>query len=297
MPESFFTLSSFAKINLHLRVLGRRDDGFHELFTLFQTVSLHDLLTFGEHSGDVVFSCDDPRIPVGDENIVVRAANALKSKFGFRAGAKIHLEKKIPSPGGLGGGSSNAATALTGLAKLWNIDADLHQIAAELGADVPFFLHGGTAIGIGKGTEIEPVGDFEANHILIITPNIAVSTREAFAALNAPNLTKHQSNRILRVCRSEAESSDFLHAALQNDFESSVFAAFPEIGRAKQTLIDLGAERAMMSGSGASVFGIFDKEETRQTALKALDNEVNWRKFAVATISRDKFREQMSGKI
>ncbi len=145
-------------------------------------------------------------------------------------------------------------------------------------------------IGEGLGTSLDQIAEFGAENMIIVTPDVHVSTAAAYEALRAESLTNAEANRILRVCRSEAESPDFLHSALRNDFETIVFAAFPEIGRAKQQLVDLGARQVLMSGSGSSVFAIFDKEETRQTALKALDNEVNWRKFAVAAVSREKYR-------
>jgi 4-diphosphocytidyl-2-C-methyl-D-erythritol kinase len=185
---------------------------------------------------------------------------------------------------------------LIGLRRLWAIgasDEDLHNIAVEIGSDVPFFLHGGTAIGTGRGAAIEPIGDLEAKLMLIVTPKVRVSTRRAFERINAETLTKEASDHTLQVCRSEAESLVLRHSALINDFEASVFSAYPEIKRVKDTLLDLGAVNAAMSGSGASVFAIFDKEETRQTALKALDHESTWRKFAVATISRSEYREAL----
>jgi len=296
MTLDSFTLPSFAKINLHLRLLGRREDGYHDIFTVFQTVSLHDSLSFEHHDKGFELTCNEPNVPVDDSNLIIRAAKALASKFGVSGGASIFLEKKIPMGGGLGGGSSNAATTLLGLAKLWEISVDandLHEIATDIGSDVSFFMYGGTALGTGRGNVIEPMGEFGAPWVLIVMPDISVSTAKAYAALNFQNLTNEDANRILRVCRTEAESRDFLHSALKNDFEPTVFAAHPEVGRVKQTLIDLGANQALMSGSGASVFGIFDKQETRQAALKALDTEVNWRKFAVATVSRDKYREKV----
>lgn len=285
------TLPSFAKINLHLRVLGKRDDGFHEIFTVFQTVSLADELMF-EIADRLELTCDDPSVPVDDTNLIIRAANALNSGFG----ARISLTKRIPMGGGVGGGSSNAAVALIGLNRLWNLGHSVEELAmigAGLGSDVPFFISGGTAIGFGRGNEIEELPDFAAQNILLITPDVHVSTAAAYAGLQAQSLTNIDLDRILRVCRFEVESRDFLSAALINDFEPTVFARLPEIGRAKQRLIELGASQALMSGSGASVFGFFDKVETRQTALKALDNEVNWRKFAVAAVSRDEYREKL----
>lgn len=295
MSSETFTLSSFAKINLHLRVLGRRSDGFHELCTVFQTVSLHDELTFYE-SDNIELLCDDAAIPTGESNLIVKTAGIVQEKFGIKKGARLNLKKRIPWPGGLGGGSSNAATTMIGLVRLWNLNAgleELHEIAARLGADVPYFLYGGTAIGTRSGTEIEETAQFDEQYLIIVTPSVAISTRLAFESLQATNLTNIDPESILRVCRLDADSLNLRHSALKNDFETTVFASFPEIGKAKQTLIDLGAVNALMSGSGASVFGIFEKEETRQTAMKALDEQVNWRKFAVATISRDEYRKAL----
>ena len=295
MYSRSFTLPSFAKINLYLQVVGKRRDGYHDLCTIFQTVSLYDSLTFS-CADEIVFSCDDASVPTGEENLVVRAANALRKRYEVREGAGIHLEKRIPFPGGLGGGSSNAAIALLGLIRLWGIKPAkkvLHQIAKDLGSDVPFFLLGGTAVGIGRGTDIEPRCDIEQQHLLIVTPEVHVSTRDAFKRLDSPSLTKQESNRILEICRFAAKSLVFTGTTLRNDFETTVFAAYPEVERVKETLLGLGAIGAMMSGSGASVFGIFDKEETRQAAIKALDKEINWRKFAVATISRREYSEAL----
>ena len=290
-----FTLPSFAKINLMLRVLGKRPDGFHELFTVFQSVSLHDDITFRDGEG-ISLTCPNKSIPIDEKNLIVKAANLLQRHSGVDRGASMHLTKRIPSPGGLGGGSSNAAVALIGLSRLWEIDEsfdELKGMAAEIGSDVPFFLHGGTAIGTGRGEEIEPIADIDPGHLLIVTPNVRVSTPEAFKRLGAQNLTSEDLNRILIVCRLEAEKLDPRQSDLVNDIEAAVFAAHPEIKRVKRTLLDLGAANAMMSGSGASVFAVFEKEETRQTALKALDDEVNWRKFAVAAVSRDEYREKL----
>ena len=290
-----FSLPSFAKINLHLRVLGKRDDGFHDICTVFQTISLRDTLTFSEN--DLLeFECDSASVPKGDDNLVVGAARVLGERFGTMRGARISIEKRIPSPGGLGGGSSNAAVALIGLSKLWGLNArqkELHEIAVELGSDVPFFLCGGTAIGSGTGTETRRIDGFNAKYILIVTPPIAVSTAEAYAALDTRNLTPDSPNHTLNVCRSDAEIIDLARASLMNDFENVVFDRYPEIFRVKVRLSNLGARQALLSGSGASVFGIFEKEETRQAAMKALDREVNWRKFAVATVSRDEYRDAL----
>ncbi|MEK7856842.1 MAG: 4-(cytidine 5'-diphospho)-2-C-methyl-D-erythritol kinase, partial [Acidobacteriota bacterium] len=185
-----FTLPSFAKINLCLRVLGKRADGFHELFTVFQTVSLHDDISFTE-SDHISLTCANKYIPTDEKNLIIKAAQLLSSRSGGK-GAAMHLRKRIPAPGGLGGGSSNAAVTLIGLKRLWNLDisvGDMHSMAAELGSDVPFFLYGGTAIGTGRGTEIQPIRDVQEPHMVIVTPNKRVSTAKAFARINAENLT------------------------------------------------------------------------------------------------------------
>jgi len=288
MLESSFTLPSFAKINWFLRILGRRDDGFHELCTVFQTVSLHDNLTFCK-SDEIVLTCDDKNIPTDENNLVVKAAKLLGEKYGIKEGARIHLEKRIPAPGGLGGGSSNAAVALFGLARLWRIEIgfeELLKIGKHLGSDVPFFFYGGTAFGGGRGTEIFPLSDLEENYVLIVTPDVAVSTAEAFTRLNAAHLTNKASKSILQICRNEAQALDLRQAELVNDFEKTVFEIEFEIERVKKKLFDYGCARALMSGSGASVFAVFDGKRKLEIAFDKLKSEQGWRVFSVKTILR-----------
>ena len=292
MSETQFTLPSFAKINWHLRILGKRADDYHEISTIFQTVSLFDELSFAA-ADELSLTCDDPKIPVDAANLIIRAAEILREKYDVKSGAKIHLSKRIPAPGGLGGGSSNAAIALLALNKLWNLNADfdeLAEIGADLGSDVPFFLAGGTACGSGRGTEIEVLNDIEAEFMLIVTPPVDVPTSAAFARLNAPRLTNFDSKSILGVCREKAERLKSRREVLENDFEQSVFQIAPEIGEVKRFLLDSGAKQSLLSGSGASVFAVFDSEETRQATIKAIEFNRNWRMFAVATISHDEYR-------
>ncbi len=284
-----FQLPSFAKVNLGLKVLGKRDDGYHELVTTLQTVSLHDTIYFEEHN-ELVIESDNSDLPKGENNLIIKAAKTLAERYNVRSGAKIFLEKRIPFPGGLGGGSSNAAVALIGLSRLWDIDGDLHEIAAQIGSDVPFFLHGGTACGTGRGTEIEELDDISAEHMLIVTPNINISTREVFEDLDINSLTSGEPKSILLNYRFGAEGSE----TLENDLEAAVFALHPEVGSVKSELENLGAKAVLMSGSGASVFAIFEKEETRQAALEALEDRLNWRKFVVAAISRSQYREALN---
>ncbi len=292
MLEKTFALPSFAKINWFLRILGKRDDGFHELCTVFQIVSLHDLLTFGE-SDRLILTCNDRNIPTDDKNLIVRAAKLLGEKHGIKKGAEIHLEKRIPAPGGLGGGSSNAAIALLGLSKLWEIETnfdELSEIGKQLGSDVPFFFHGGTAFGTGRGTEIFPLKDLEEKYILIVMPDIAVSTREAFARINVAHLTNKASKSILQICQSAAQTLDLRQTELVNDFEKTVFENEFEIERVKEKLLACGSVCALMSGSGASVFGVFDSEEKLKNAFEELKSEQSWRVFKVGTVSRHEYQ-------
>lgn len=294
MSDTAFTLPSFAKINWVLRVLGRRHDGFHELSTIFQTITLHDKLSFTARNDDKLeLTCDSPDIPVDESNLILRAAIALRTRYGIQKGASIHLEKVIPVEGGLGGGSSNAAIALLGLSYLWGIKTNKRELTptgASLGADVPFFLTGGTALGTGLGADVKPIDEVWARHLLIVKPESKVSTADAYKALNAPALTKADSDTILSISCADAQFTDFHPDALHNDFEPVVFHLKPEIERAKTTLLRAGARLALMAGSGSSVFGVFENEEAQVRAVDALREERGWRVFRCATVSRAQYR-------
>lgn len=226
----------------------------------------------------------------------MKAAELLSKRIGKSKGASIHLSKRIPSPGGLGGGSSNAAVTLIGLKRLWKADISdevLESIAAELGSDVPFFLHGGTAIGTGRGEVISQFDDITAKEMLVVVPSVAVLTADAFSRLRAPTLTSEALKSNLSVCRKRLQGFDPQHSVLKNDFEASIFAAYPEIEAVKERLTDLGAANVALSGSGASIFALFDKQEARQTAFAALDKYRDWRKFAVSTVSQSSYCEAL----
>lgn len=292
-----FKLPSFAKINWELSVLGRRPDGFHELRTIFQTVTLHDQLTFtGRTDGRLQLTCNASEIPVDERNLIHRAAVALKEQYGSDEGAAIHLEKRIPTEGGLGGGSSNAAVALLGLAFLWKLQADrdeLCALGARLGADVPFFFTGGTALGTGLGTQITPLPEVSAKHLLIVTPGAKMATAEAYRELNAPALTKADGDTILPISRAGEHFADSFPAALHNDFERVVFRLQPEIEQAKNALVLSGAQQALMSGSGSSIFGVFENQEAQERAVKWLRAETNWRVFSCSTLSRAQYAQAL----
>jgi 4-diphosphocytidyl-2-C-methyl-D-erythritol kinase len=212
----------------------------------------------------------------------------LRNRRRIQRGASINLEKVIPVEGGLGGGSSNAAVALLGLASLWEIETsrqELENIGASLGADVPFFLTGGTALGTGLGTDVSPINDVVAEYLLIVQPEAKVSTIEAYKRLNSPALTKVESDIILSISRADEQFTDSHPNALHNDFEPVVLQMKPEIGRVRNALLDAGARCALLAGSGSSVFGVFDNGEARERAIEALEKG-EWRIFPCATLSR-----------
>ena len=275
-------LPSFAKINWTLRILGKRPDGYHEVATILQSISLCDELTFElREDEEIRLTCDDPAIPIDDSNLIIKAAQALQP---HNQGVSVHLFKKIPAKGGLGGGSSNAAVTLLALNHLWRrelTDTDLINIGSGLGADVPFFLIGGCAEGKGTGTNLCSVADVEQKALIVVSPNATVSTADAYTALNRGSLTTSDSAPIL------ASSS------LHNDFEAVIFEIEPEIGRVKMALLDAGARGALLAGSGSSVFGIFDDEAARDRALVKLRSETGWRVFSCRTLSRAEYLQAM----
>lgn len=292
------TLPAFAKINLSLRVLGKRPDGYHEIQTVLQTISLHDTLRFTvTDAPHIVLARDDRRVPSGAENLVCRAAAALQRQFRSRQGAYIVLEKKIPTEAGLGGGSSDAAMTLLALAHLWQMRAtedDLLEIAGSLGADVPFFLRGGTALGTGIGKHVNALSDAGDKFLLVIKPNAGISTAAAYQALNAPSLTSAEAKTIL----SSSQGGEFFDNrdsnALQNDFEAVAFGLEPEIARAKASLIRAGAGAALLAGSGSAVFGIFDGRDAQKRAIQTIELEAGWRVFPCRTVGRSQYRSAMS---
>jgi 4-diphosphocytidyl-2-C-methyl-D-erythritol kinase len=292
------TLPAFAKINLSLRVLGKRPDGYHEIQTVFQTISLHDTLRFTlTNAPHIVLACDDRRVPSGAENIVCRAAVALQQRFKSQQGAYISLEKKIPIEAGLGGGSADAAVTLLALAHLWQTRAaehDLLDIAGGLGADVPFFLNGGTALGTGIGREVTELSDADGKFLIVIKPNTRISTASAYQALNAPPLTSAEGKTILSSSQLGEFFDNLDSDALQNDFEAVVFGLEPEIARAKAALIKSGARASLLAGSGSAVFGIFDGGDAQERAIQTIELEAGWRVFPCRTVGRSQYRSALN---
>ena len=263
-----------AKVNLGLYILGKREDGFHELETLFQMVNWCDEIKIECLGDGLDLICNQPDIPNDDGNLVIKAARLLQTRFPDRCkGARIHLKKNIPHGAGLGGGSGNAAGTLLGLNFLWGLKLkreDLILMASELGSDVPFFLFSPCAIGRSRGEILEPVNSSIKFYILMVYPGFTLSAAWVYGNLNL-KLTKQKNN--ISILENFLLQSEFtqLGAAWINDLEPVVFQEYPEIFAIKKQILAFGAKGALLSGSGSTVFGLFDNFETAKTAYARLE--------------------------
>lgn len=299
------SVRALAKLNLGLAVLYKRPDGFHELRTVFQTVSLADRLDleFTPSRRSTVEIETDIDIP--GENLIGKAATTLAEEVGIRGILRVKLHKKIPMGGGLGGGSSDAAAILLSLPALSGKHVDtglLFDIAARIGSDVPFFLMGGTSLGAGRGEELYPLPDLRAPNVLIASPGVHVATAEAYRALARPAFTEltpgalaHKMREFRSLGRSLSGSGDWA-SSCANDFEEAVFERHPLIRSVQRTLLKLGARPARMSGSGSALFGVFPSPGTRDKASASLsDSFPGVQVTHVRFVSRRQYRGQWLG--
>lgn len=261
-----------AKLNLFLRVVGRRVDGYHELETVFQSIDLADELTFSP-ADDLRLTGGSDAAPPGPENLVLRAATALRAAAGYEGGASIHLDKQIPVGAGLGGGSSDAAATLNALHRLWGLDLSrerLLAVAAGLGSDVPFCLQGGTAVGRGRGEVLEPLRrrdkerGMRASYVLV-KPSYPVATAQAYSLYRPAPPGAPELEAFLAAWR--GGDPERLAPLLRNDLEAGVFAERPELAALREALLAAGAAGARMTGSGSVLFGLArDERHARQVA-------------------------------
>jgi 4-diphosphocytidyl-2-C-methyl-D-erythritol kinase len=289
-------LRSFAKVNLALAVLGKRADGYHEIRTVFQSIDLHDEIEIRPCDG-LEFSCADLAGVPKEENTVWRAAAALARAAAPAFGAEIVLKKNIPAGAGLGGGSGNAAAALLGLRRFWQLDlpdAWLRDIAGSIGSDVPYFLQGGTALGIGRGEEIYPLPEIRPAHLVVVFPGVHISTAAAYGSLRLLLTSRPAPPNIQGFCGRLVEEGAPT-AGIFNDFETSILPAYPDVRKAKDFLREKGATATMLSGSGSSVFGFFLDEESALAASRSTDAEKAWRLFPAKTLSRAAYFQSMFG--
>lgn len=288
-------LRSYAKVNLGLEVLGTREDGYHELRTLFQTIDLHDDVLLRPRPRGLAVRCDHPMVPADGTNLALRAAEALRAHARVEAGVEITIRKRIPVGGGLGGGSSNAATVLLGLDRLWKTGlgpAGLVPLARRLGADVPYFLLGGTALGLSRGDEVYPLRRQLRAHVVLVDPGIHVSTARVFARVDARLTPRLNSNSIFYFVSRELEGRGGFRL-LVNDLEEAALEEAPDLreqaGRIRTVLLREGASLAALSGSGACYFGLFGGARAAEKAREALAAE-GLRALSARTLTLDQYR-------
>lgn len=282
-----------AKVNLHLQVVGRRPDGYHELRTVFQTIDLEDRIELALGGRGVEIECRGAGLPFAEENLAVRAARLFASRWAPRLGIRLRLDKRIPVGGGLGGGSSNAATVLLALRERCGFPAtreELWEAARSLGADVPYFLLGGAALGIGRGDELVPLPEPPLSRLWLAVPPLAIDTGRVFRSL--PGLTEAPLAPSIRRLlgpqrRGPSPLGDFLG---HNDLQATVFRLYPEVATVYDSLVAAGACWVSLSGSGACLVARFRGVRAGELARKAMPPGVELR--PVFTLSRRAWLER-----
>lgn len=263
------TLKSRAKINLSIDVLGKRQDGYHLVEMIMQTIDLYDLIEINEKDNDqITIKSTSDEIPLDCNNLVYKAANLIKKTFNINKGVEIHIKKNIPVAAGMAGGSSNAAAALVGLNKLWNLNLSnqqLEKIGLKLGADVPFCINGGAVLASGIGEELTPIKGLTKDVcILVCKPDLFVSTKEVYECIDSKDIDKRPNNKFLIECLKNEDTRQ-LAENMFNALEGVTMDKHPVIQQIKDIMTNNRALGAMMSGSGPTVFGLY---ENREDAVK-----------------------------
>ena len=311
---------SFAKINLGLYIGGRREDGFHELLTVYQTIALHDVIRVSVQRGNgVEIRCDDPRVPKDESNTCHRIAQKTMQGLGAKGRVVVEIEKRLPVQGGLGGASSNAVATLMALERVLKkslAGEERQRIAAEVGSDLPVFLIGGTVLGVGRGEQVYALDDLPAIASVIVTPEVGISTPKAFSDWDrlhdATKLTSAQPSDRMNVLgrkvsawlsesysgapfrrgRRENPLLELVRAGIKNDFEEVVFPEYPELSEAKRALERTGAKYASLSGSGSTLYGLFATKVEAGKAAGKLRNQ-GWVAKETVTVPRRQYRRRV----
>jgi 4-diphosphocytidyl-2-C-methyl-D-erythritol kinase len=293
---------SFAKINWALRVEGRRPDGYHQITTVFQTIDLTDRISFTLTEDPAIqFETTGREVVSGEDNLLYRAVASVQKKAASPRGVRIALHKQIPVGGGLGGGSSNAAVGLMAANRLFEANLgpeELLEIARRLGADVPFFLSGGAALGTGRGDCIFPLPDLSRPATLVLVyPGFPVATRDAY---QARNWGKYAGNPILTTPEAEHKMQRFREAIarvdlswLENDLERVVFELYPALAQGSRQLLAAGCKPVLLSGSGSCLFGVADSEEAERIA-REVGRQTAGEVFVCHSLSRQEYKSAFS---
>lgn len=273
-----------AKINLFLVVLRRRPDGFHDIFSLLCPIGLYDHIQLTFDRAKIEVRCSDDRIPQDDANLAFTAARLLFGRLNIDSGVRIHIDKNIPPGAGLGGGSSNAAGVLVALNRHFGeplSQRELMRLGQRIGADVPFFVFRQPALASGIGEQLEAYAGLRNFQVLLVNPGFAVSTKEVYEQLNL-RLTKCKK----KITRSLLKKSGFSAARhLCNDLETVTAAMYPELNAVKNQMMQQGALGALMSGSGPTVFGLFEDSDKARKAKRVFDRKNRWHVYSVEMLT------------
>jgi 4-diphosphocytidyl-2-C-methyl-D-erythritol kinase len=282
------TLQAPAKINLFLDVINKRKDGYHNIATIFQKISLHDIIKVKIIKKGISIDCRYPGVPANKANLACKAARLMMREFGLGKGVHIHIRKNIPPAAGLGGGSSDAASVIIAINQLFDLGLSrprLSKIAKNIGADIPFFVHGyDCAIGRGIGERLKQVKHNRLWHVLILLPGLRLYTKTIYSCLSLPlTKTRHSVNIIAHALKDKRRSKD-LSKFLYNRLEDAVLPQYPVVRQAKEILSLYNTKGILLSGSGPAVFALFDKRKEAMRARERIGKEGRWQLFLTKTV-------------
>lgn len=264
---------AYAKINLGLDVTGKREDGYHIVSMIMQNVDLYDTLTFEKNdTGEIILNTSSPKIPTDDSNLICKVAKQLREKYGVKDGVSVYLEKRIPVAAGMAGGSTDGAATYMALNELWNLGLDtktMCELAVKLGADIPYCIIGGTALAEGIGEELTTISDMPKCHLVIAKPDIDVSTGWVYKTLDSKEIENHPD---IAGVRTAIENDDLngMCEKIGNVLEYVTASKYSVINDIEKIMEDNGAVKAFMTGSGPTVFGVFDSEQKAKEAVEAV---------------------------
>lgn len=270
-----YRIKAYAKINLGLDVVRRLENGYHEVKMVMQTVGIYDVLDFERTDGGIVITTDSGELPTDENNLIYKAAKLMMETYPISGGVKIHLEKHIPIAAGMAGGSTDAAATLKGMNRLFDLGCtlkDLMELGVKIGADVPYCVMGGTALAEGIGEKLTPLAPAPDCYVLVVKPDINVSTKYVYEHLDAQEIVKHPDIDGMVEAIAE-ESLQGILDRMENVLETVTVSAYPIIQTIKDRMKELGAINSLMSGSGPTVFGIFVEKDMARRAYDKLEEE------------------------
>ncbi|HXX40404.1 MAG TPA: 4-(cytidine 5'-diphospho)-2-C-methyl-D-erythritol kinase [bacterium] len=283
-------LNAYAKVNLTLDVIGDRPDGYHDIETVMHTVELHDSIILRESESGITIRCASPDVPADTQNIVYRAAQYLRETFRIPKGVEVELNKYIPIASGLGGGSSDAAVTLLGLAQMWKLrlsDGQLLDLAGHIGSDVPFFIVGGAALAVGRGERIRPLRPLPTTWIVLARPPIQVSTEWAYRVLDHATARRHPDTKAV-VRAIEAEDAVQVGRLVCNVFEDVVVAHYPEVAALRDRMLAYKPLGVSLSGTGPVVFALAANEGDARRIGAALSEQGDLEVFVTRTFAEER---------